>query len=156
MDINCKTEHPMECNWSVQIRTGPLDDGESAALFMAQVFRHLSNISSQSSTIPSFPPVTNPFRKKHNHLTFNVTRPCSPFRKNYNVCNSSKYGAVPCPESTWQTQGHRELSGFLSMSCLSRCKRRLWWPLKTPGPRSARSMLTSWSPACPGCQIFLS
>lgn len=39
----------------------PLDVGERAALLMAYVFKHLSNMSSQSSTMPSFPPVTKPW-----------------------------------------------------------------------------------------------
>ena len=52
----------------------PLDPEESDALLMAYVFRHLSNMSSHSSTTPSFPPVTNPCRKppqEHHRNTTN-------------------------------------------------------------------------------------
>lgn len=38
----------------------PLELEDNAALLIAYVFRHLSNISSQSATTPSFPPVTKP------------------------------------------------------------------------------------------------
>lgn len=41
----------------------PLEPGDNAALLMAYVFKHLSKVSSQSATTPSFPPVTKPCTK---------------------------------------------------------------------------------------------
>lgn len=42
----------------------PLDPGAKAALLMAYVLRQRSKVSSQRATTPSFPPVTNPWKKK--------------------------------------------------------------------------------------------
>lgn len=77
----------------------PFELVDNAALLMAYVFKHLSNISSQSSTIPSFPPVTKPCEGTHqkNYVHIKMTRyppslkRISPWVKKLCLCFLPKY-----------------------------------------------------------------
>lgn len=90
--VSCDTQSlPFFCHLAPSLHTVlaethwkpiPLELAESAALLIAYVFRHLSNISSQRATIPSFPPVTKPctttentHKCQHSWETFKRTCP---------------------------------------------------------------------------------
>lgn len=61
---------------------------------------------------------------------------------------------VPCQESTWRTLDRRGPWWSSWGWSLSRCIRPQWWNLRKPGPLSARSRRTSWSPASRGSQRY--